>query len=81
MNSQVKIVCNYFDCDFFNFIFQGSLDKTLDENETAMLDLTNKHEEELSSLTNKHSSEIEELTVTFQTEIDVRMNNNRNFSK
>ena len=55
------------------FCFQGSLDKTLDENETTMLNMKSDHEEEVTSLKAEHSTEIEQLKETFQAEINVSL--------
>lgn len=58
--------------DLLNISSQGSLDKTMDENEATMASLKADHEEEIASLKNQHSTEVEKLTTTFQAEISVR---------
>lgn len=50
---------------------QGSLDKTMDENEVAMTTMKLEHEEEISTLKSSHSTQIDQLTATFQTDTDV----------
>ena len=55
----------------YRVCLQGSLDKTIDENEATVLQLKADHDEEKEKLKSTHSTEVDDLKSTFQVEIEV----------